>query len=329
MGLPVQYAYAQLASWAWYYAQRFTQRTLPQHWSAFRWCADVDGKVFPLPDSVCWRRMRRVMRALRLRDPTVERRSFALVWRWIRKMMAVDGIRTVQQLQAGLSLAKTIFWARTVTAHTAMMRACEHEEGMSVTDLTLHATPGSVGHGYWTHFYELAVGAAPLDLQPQLATNRKLKLRAARSCILPTWTSLQSAGLWLHVLGIQVRTAWAACGHPSPHPADEVIFPSVVGGQLVNRPQRASDYLSQLRRLARCAGMPAADVARLEQRSLRAGGCTDAFAWGMPRASIMRQGGWTSDTVDIYNRPTVTDMWSCFSRFWHVVPVNRSSSIAS
>ena len=34
-------------------------------------------------------------------------------------------------------------------------------------------------------------------------------------------------------------------------------------------------------------------------------GCTDTFAGSMPRSLIMKQGGWTSDAVDKYNRLSV------------------------
>jgi hypothetical protein len=65
--------------------------------------------------------------------------------------------------------------------------------------------------------------------------------------------------------------------------------------------------------LATAAGMPLRDVKRIENRSLRAGGCTDFFACGVRREEIMRQGGWTSATVDIYNRPTELFRWKSFA----------------
>ena len=74
--------------------------------------------------------------------------------------------------------------------------------------------------------------------------------------------------------------------------------------------------MKRLKVCATQAGMPAATVKKLEVRSLRAGGCTHAFAKGMPRAAIQQQGGWAGDSVDIYNRPTTSQRWQSFALFW-------------
>ena len=309
LGLPVRFEYAQLSSWAWYYSQRFTQRSLPGHWSAFRFCADADGLDFPRPTSLTWRRMTRVMRALRLRDPSVEKRCYPLVWSWLRRMLAVDGITDVSMLfAASFCLYKLVFWSRVLVAHCAMMRACEHASGMCSSDLSVVATPPSLASaGFWPNYFVLSVGSLPPDLQPRLASNRKLKLRPARSSILPVWFSLESAGLWVFALTRRLRLL----DHP-----DALLFPNVIDGVVSPRPLAGKYFLKRLRLLATGAGMPAAEVTQLEQRSLRAGGCTDAFARAMPRASIQRQGGWTSDAVDIYDRPSQDLSWQSFATFW-------------
>ena len=301
--------YAQLSSWAWYYSQQFTQRTLPAHWSAFRFCCDVHGMTFPLPESVCWRRMRRVMRALRLRDPTVERRCFPLVMLWLLRMMHVDGVHSVADvLSERFPLARLVFWARVMVAHRCMMRGCEHAGGMLGSDLRLRDTPNALQPEFWGGYYELAVGSAPPDLEPRFATNRKLKLRAARTCLIPVRGSLTSAGLWLLVM---VRRLYGGF-----IPDTAILFPDVRQSLPRARPMTTKAFIRKLRVLARAAGMDATDVSRIEIRSLRAAGCTDAFAGSMPRALIMRQGGWTSDAVDLYNRPAVDQQMRSFASFW-------------
>ena len=103
---------------------------------------------------------------------------------------------------------------------------------------------------------------------------------------------------------------------PDGVPAGQCLLPVTRFGTALQRPMSQKHFLRRLRELAQLAGMAEDDVARLEQRSLRAGGCTDAFAGGMLRAAIMRQGGWSSEAVDIYNRPTTSQRWQSFALFW-------------
>ena len=311
MGLPFKFGYAQLSSYAWYYAQSFSQRSLAGHWSAFRFCADMFGNPFPSKESVCWRRMRRVMKALKLADPSVERKCYPLTMEWLRRMMAVNGIGSPADLFCDtLPLAKLVFWARVMVAHCAMMRGCEHASGMRGGDLRLESTPAGVCEAdFWDGLYTMSVGRLPEGLAPNQAGNRKLKLRPARDAILPIWNSLNSAGLWMWALTDRLSHA------PVPA-ATTVLFPKVVCGIPQPRPLSTRSFVKHLKASATLAGLPPADVKRIEVRSLRAGGCTDAHINAMPRSSIMRQGGWRSDTVDTYNRPSIGDRWKSFARFW-------------
>ena len=306
LGMPAQCRYEQLASWAWMYCQRFSQRSLAGHWSALKWWCDTRGLDWPLPDSVCMSRLRRVTRALALRDPTVERRCYALTNNWLVKMMAVDGLRTVDDLRRpSTSLAVLSFWVRVRAAHFAMMRLCEHQNGMLVSDLQRFSAAGVAVGDEAPEFFTLRVGYLPAGVSPLFATNRKLKLRAARFPVLPIWQDVSSAGLlmdiWLRRLRSEVT---------SPR----MLFPGVRGGSLLPGPLSPSMFLRRLRNVALVAGMPPDDVGRIECRSLRADGCTDFFAMGVARDAIMRQGGWTSKTVDIYNRPTELFRWASFAK---------------
>ena len=63
------FAFDQLAAWCYHYCnQGFTARSLPGHFSAFKWFAVVEGLEFPERDSTTMERLRRARRALRLRD---------------------------------------------------------------------------------------------------------------------------------------------------------------------------------------------------------------------------------------------------------------------
>ena len=311
MGMPVAFDYQQLSSWAWYYAQAFSHNSLPGHWSAFRYCADVRGLAFPLSESVCWRRMKRVMRALKLADPTEVVRCFPLIMAWLRRMMAADGIGKAADVSR-LPLRTLSFWTRVMVSHCAMLRGCEHKFGMRGADLRLAATPNEFCQAnYWGAFYKLQVGRLPDSLQPKDAANRKLKLRPAREAILPVWESLSSAGFWMWELTQRLSHL------PTP-PASMVLFPDALDDVPSKRPMTIQRFMQRLKICATRAGMPADSVKKLEIRSLRAGGCTDAHANCMPRAAIMRQGGWLSDAVDIYNRPTERQRWQSFAKFWAV-----------
>ena len=318
MALPLECKYDQMASWAWHYCEKFSQRSLGTHWAALKWWCDITGRVYPEPETTCMRRLRRVTRALALSDPTVEKRCLALTNNWLVAMQAVDGLTSVESMWR-VPLPALAFWTRVRVAHFSMMRLCEHEHGLHVRDLKRFAVQNIRARALLaskaTEFFQLAVGALPAELQPRYAANRKLKLRPARHPVLPIFEHVTSAGLLLHVL--LMRLERISPGHTSS--PDVLLFPDVLtqpSGEVrvLPQPVSASRFLARLRRTAKQAGMPVADWKSIECRSLRAGGCTDFFANGIPRQDIMTQGGWTSDTVDIYNRPSAFYRWTSFAR---------------
>jgi len=306
MGFPVACEYMQLCTWCWLYCTRFSARSLGTHFSAFRWWCDFTGRDFPADGSLCMRKLARVRRALALSDPTVVRRCYPLVNRWLERMQRVDRLVTPVDLER-CRLETLAFWVRVRLAHFAMMRGCAHASGMRRDDVEGFVVVDAAGaRVVGGDLYELRVGHLEEGLLPRDASNRKLKLRAARRPVIPVWDDVSSAGLLLRVF----LRRWHARTPPGG-----VLLADFSGDVPVQPPAPMSGYcfLSRLRRLARKAGMPPAEVACIEQRSLRAGGCTDFFAMGISREEIMRQGGWTSETVDIYNRPDLFYRWASFA----------------
>ena len=194
-----------------------------------------------------------------------------------------------------------------------MMRLCEHEHGLHVRDLSLFQVAAApAASPSW--FFELAVGVLAAGILPRHAANRKLKMRARRLPVLVVWQHPSSAGLLLRVMLRRLSQVAPGYLEDDAH----LLFPDVVRGRVLTEPMSGARFLNRLRGAARRAGMKAVDVKRLECRSLRAGGCTDFHANGVPRGDIMRQGGWTSDTVDIYDRPSTFCKWASFA---NVLPV--------
>ena len=308
MGLPRLCDTPQLASWAWHYCEFFSWRSLSFHWCALQWWCDVTGNQFPAVGSTRRRLLQRCVRSLALSDPREEKRCFALCVHWLSRMQRADGLTDVASLWT-VPLETLVFWTRVCCAHFAMMRLCEHEHGLHLRDLTLYRASPSVGASP-SFFFELAVGVLAEGILPRHAANRKLKLRARRLPVLVVWQHPTSAGLLVHVMLRRLSKAAPGYLENGAH----LLFPDVARRRVLSQPMSSTRFLHRLRGAARRAGMTAADVARLECRSLRAGGCTDFHANGVPRGDIMRQGGWTSDTVDIYDRPSTFCKWASFAK---------------
>ena len=167
--------------------------------------------------------------------------------------------------------------------------------------------------GLRTEYFVLEVGSAPEGLEPRFMANRKLKLRPARFAVLPVWDHVTSVGLILQVM--LVRLAKASPGGTLSD--EQLLFPEVdaTTGRPLRAPVSGARFLARLKRTAEFCGMSSSDRKMLHCRSLRAGGCTDFFANGVSKVAIKGQGGWTSDTVEIYNRPSAFQKWSSFCQF--------------
>lgn len=310
--------FEQLSAWSFWYATHYTHRTLWGHFSAFRWWCTTTGRVYPAKGSLCQLRMACVMRALRLRDPSVVLPCTPLVASWLRRMQRRSGIADLQAFWH-CDLALLSFWVRILCGHAAMLRLCEHEDGMSVTDVT------RMRRGDGAEYFVMRVGAIDDGILPKDATNRKIKFRPLRRCVLPISDSPMSAGA---VLGV-----WMARAHPGPCATAKkrVLFSAVQGGIVMARPLSAAAFLRRLRDSLTAVGMPPKLVKMTHCRSLRAGGCTDYFAAGESRERICLQGGWSlrSGSVDVYNRPTTGSRVLNMQQYVHLIIGSFAAPIAA
>ena len=106
--------------------------------------------------------------------------------------------------------------------------------------------------------------------------------------------------------------------------ATDILFMDHIHGIQSTHVAPWQEHQDRLRRLLR--RVPASvDISldRIGRSSLRAGGATDWFQAGASREWIMLQGGWLSDAVDIYNRPTPA---SRFAQVAHVVLSNSANT---
>ena len=119
----------------------------------------------------------------------MELRCTPLTNNWLVRMMALDGVRSVADLWR-CHLNALVFWARVRVAHFAMMRLCEHEDGMQIKNLSRFEVGGMAPRfealcarfGLRTEYFVLEVGSAPEGLEPRFMANRK---RPARFAVLP------------------------------------------------------------------------------------------------------------------------------------------------
>ena len=277
-----------LIAWAVFYAEFYTHRSLWGHFSAFSWYCDVHQLYYPPAGGVERRRLCRVMRALKLRDPTVESPCTPLTSDWLMRMLIVVGVTRFADYST-LSLKWLAFFTRVLVGHACMLRLCAYEFGMDFLDLTS-------GLDRAGKVWQLRVGSiAPGDI-PLNARTRKLKFKPERVCVIRAVKgNVLSAGALLEVYQRRVMRHLDKGG---------ALFVDCEGEVISNRAMSARRYLASLRSLATAAGMTAPKVGKLEVRSLRAGGCVDYFGANLPLWWIKQQGGWSSDTVHVYNRPT-------------------------
>ena len=252
--------------------------TLPNFLSAWRDVCDERHMYFPPKGSLEWRYIGKYLRGARMRYPHVARRSTPLTLSLIRLVLADVGVTHVHDYET-CSIAVLSFCARLLVAHAAMMRTCAHTAGCTVGDVSQPSAAAG-------RFFLFRVGYS--------VTARKIKLRPARSCILPRITDVLSCGYALHVL---LRRA-----HGRPSAPGAVLFPRTGSDR---RPLPWLDMRAAVRAALRPhLSRVGAPLTTIDGRSLRAGGATDWFSADAPRWWVKSQGGWLSDAVDIYNRPT-------------------------
>lgn len=300
--LPLAYGYEQICHYAQWYVAGFgdsklrAHSTLPAIMSAWYDHAEEAGMDFPAPGTPLRRRVNRFITGLANRFPHVKQPTFAVGLRLLSCVAAELGFRCAADLYAVRDLNRLSQWARILTAHSAMLRPCEHCNGCRFSDLTDHG-------GFLTLLVGSREGEAKYKHRP-------------RRAILTARASHLSAGFVLRVFAARVfegrqvarSTADTAALPPAqqvedvaPVSADPVLFTEFAGSRPTGKAEAwARKAFPRLRVLTARHGAPHLKTGRC----LRAGGATDAFAIGMPRWWVKRQGGWLSDAVDRYNQPT-------------------------
>ena len=249
--------------------------------SAWRCYADEHCLFFPARDSRELMRLRQTIKGAQLRYPHEPRRDLPLTLDLLDIVADGLGIRCLNDYNH-CKKSTLSFMCRLLVAHQACMRTTEHAGGCTRSDAAEHtADDGS-------KFMVFRVGARTCD--------RKIKRRQARFAVLPCADHHLSAGA---VLRVFLRLC-----HHGTRP-DGVLFVAYDNGRQTRRAAPWSRDLRLLRRLL--AGAPALAASaslNIGRSSLRAGGATDWFACGATREWVALQGGWRSDAIDIYNRPT-------------------------
>ena len=192
------------------------------------------------------------------------------------RVAASLGLRRASDLES-CDLGTLVFWARTITAHAALLRACEHSRGMQRRDFVIRRGP----HGRKLAF--LTVGRRRCE--------RKLKYRT-RIVPLSLVRCVMSAG---YVLGVVARRVHDGGSDRAP------LFPDCTARFYVS--DKCVPWERDRKRLeALCRSLGV--VGAISGRSLRAGGATDLFAVGATNQFVKHQGGWLGYSFVRYDRPT-------------------------
>ena len=259
-------------------AQGFAARTIPGRLSALRRFARRMRMPFPEQDSDEWHDIQDMQRALLKIDPTVAKQATVVDLSWIMRVAAASGITSLQSLLRCHPLVLQQH-ARALLVHACCMRGCEHRSGMRMMDVQA-VTP---------QFVQVKVASR--------YSEKKLKLRPGRLCVMPRSPDAWSAG------EVMLVYMWRLRHHV--HPAS-YLFPLITGAGVVDesKPATAGMFIKEFVRRLRYSGMTVAKCKRVSNHSFRAGGATDWSASGMSDTFIAQQGGWTTDCFRRYIRPT-------------------------
>ena len=236
---------------------------------------------YPRRGSLTHKKLKLLLRGLTKLDKTTVDRATPLTRRWMRRIMALKGVRTPADAKAAHPSVQVLL-ARMVIAHDCMMRMCEHRDGMTVGDVI--APVRGVHTSYFLRVPEV---------------KDKVRQERHRRCYLPVGDDVCLGGFWMGVLMEM---------HSGSRPSDPLFAATTATGEVTAEPQSERYFKSELRRLAAAAGMEQADVDRVRGHSLRSGGATDYLSSGhMTEAWVQKQGGWLSSVFKIYYRPTDAD----------------------
>ena len=276
-GLPVRFSFNVIADWlADYCREGYTARSLPNRLSKLRRHARSQRAFFPAADSDEGLDLKDLITALTKLDPTDPQRATVVSLDWLMRVAAALGISALADCWTCQPWQLQLL-SRALVAHCCMMRGCEHRSGLRV---------GDIG--------QIDVDVITLYVAARYS-EKKLKLRPARVCVLPVSQELHSAG---GVLLIYLARLRVGCG------ADALLFPRIglLGDVDELTPQTDAQFLVLLKQQLTAAHMQPHQLLRVSNHSLRAGGATD-WSVDMPADFIGAQGGWASPTYLIYIRP--------------------------
>ena len=277
-GWRARFEYTQLAGWCVFYVgQGYSVRSIPGHLSAFAKIALEEGVRWPKAGSTTHEKLNRLIRGIRKETPgAAVRRAFPLTKVWLKRMLAVVGIRKAGDW-ATVPMAVLLTAARLLAAQECMMRMCEHRDGMARSDV---------------HVGKRATVLKVPEVKDKLRTGTTRDGEMARH------KSATSAAWGLESL---VRRL-------GPAEAGDVLFPAVVDGVVMRKTAGSeATFRKNIRAWAEAAGM--VDWRRVTTHSMRAGGATDYLSSGVVSAAwVKRQGGWKSNCYMIYYRPATAEM---------------------
>ena len=262
-----------------YCVQGFCSRSLDGRLSALRRFARSRRLSFPPFGSDDWADIKDCVRALLKIDPTSPNRATVVDLHWIMRAAAVLGVGSTADLRT-CPLRSLQLLTRALLAHCCMLRGVEHRSGLRVSDVSRESD-----------FFVLAVASR--------YSEKKLKLRPGRSCIVPIEAASWSAGF---VLSIYMERMGLAGDSPLP---DVYLFSLIDDQGVVHAGKPATDaqFITAFTAALRSAGMAPEALKSVTNHSFRAGGATDWSVGGLSEALIALQGGWTSLALRVYIRP--------------------------
>ena len=264
--------------------------SLPGFMSAWRDFAASEAIPFPAKESRAAATIAHFLRGCKVTHPHSVVRSVPLTLTRLSAIAAHLHIHSLRDLQHSVSCETLSFFARLVIAHQACLRPMEHGSCVVFRDV-------SIGAGYAT----IRIGIIP--------SARKIKRREARTCILP-----YASGRFAHLAAGTVLKVLLRRVHQRSLPATPLFccYRFGIPAQR-HRPWHPRGDLVRLRNIISIA-FPRIDVSLVDGRSLRSGGATDWFGAGASTSWVMAQGGWTSDAVLIYDRPSAALRGSILER---------------
>ena len=276
---PVQFTMHIIMDWMTDYCrQGFTARSLSSRLSGLRRYARRLRMPFPALDSYEWADINDLRTALLKIDPTDPKQATVVGLYWIMRVAALIGITTVMDLYTCAPWALQLH-TRALVAHCCCLRGVEHRSGLRVGDIQV-VTP---------KFLSLRIA--------DRYSEKKLKLRPGRLCVIPVVKAPWSAGEAMLAYIARLR---------SSAPPSAILFPIIdqTSGRLLES-QTASDarFIKEFKCRVEAAGMKPKDAKNVSNHSFRAGGATDWSTGGMDENFVQAQGGWTSRCFRIYIRP--------------------------